>query len=65
MWQGPDLRTKGDTVPVRVAINGFGRTALHVQSGPPARCRYDNEWGYADRLGELAERVLEPVGSAA
>jgi len=52
-------------VPVRVAINGFGRTALHVQSGPPARCRYDNEWGYADRLGELAERVLEPVGSAA
>jgi glyceraldehyde 3-phosphate dehydrogenase (phosphorylating) len=26
---------------------------------------YDNEWGYANRLGELAERVLEPVGSAA
>ena len=26
---------------------------------------YDNEWGYANRLGELAERVLVPVGSAA
>ncbi len=26
---------------------------------------YDNEWGYANRLGELAERVLAPVGSAA
>src|SRR5512134_2083286 len=26
MWPGPDLRTKGDTVSVRVAINGFGRT---------------------------------------
>jgi glyceraldehyde 3-phosphate dehydrogenase len=26
---------------------------------------YDNEWGYANRLGELAERVLAPVPSAA
>jgi glyceraldehyde 3-phosphate dehydrogenase (phosphorylating) len=26
---------------------------------------YDNEWGYANRLGELAERILEPVASAA
>jgi glyceraldehyde 3-phosphate dehydrogenase len=26
---------------------------------------YDNEWGYANRLGELAERVLAPVGSTA
>jgi glyceraldehyde 3-phosphate dehydrogenase len=26
---------------------------------------YDNEWGYANRLGELAERVLVPVPSAA
>jgi glyceraldehyde 3-phosphate dehydrogenase len=26
---------------------------------------YDNEWGYANRLGELAERVLAPVRSAA
>jgi glyceraldehyde 3-phosphate dehydrogenase len=26
---------------------------------------YDNEWGYATRLGELAERVLAPVSSAA
>ena len=26
---------------------------------------YDNEWGYANRLGELAERVLAPVSSAA
>jgi glyceraldehyde 3-phosphate dehydrogenase len=25
---------------------------------------YDNEWGYANRLVELAERVLEPVRSA-
>ena len=25
---------------------------------------YDNEWGYANRLGELAERVLVPVSSA-
>jgi glyceraldehyde 3-phosphate dehydrogenase (phosphorylating) len=24
---------------------------------------YDNEWGYANRLGELAERVLVPVAS--
>jgi glyceraldehyde 3-phosphate dehydrogenase len=24
---------------------------------------YDNEWGYATRLVELAERVLEPVGA--
>jgi glyceraldehyde 3-phosphate dehydrogenase len=24
---------------------------------------YDNEWGYANRLGELAERVLVPVGT--
>jgi glyceraldehyde 3-phosphate dehydrogenase len=26
---------------------------------------YDNEWGYANRLGELAERVLAPVESVA
>ena len=26
---------------------------------------YDNEWGYATRLGELAERVLTPVGATA
>jgi glyceraldehyde 3-phosphate dehydrogenase len=26
---------------------------------------YDNEWGYANRLGELAERVFVPVASAA
>jgi len=26
---------------------------------------YDNEWGYANRLGELAERVLAPVSSPA
>ena len=26
---------------------------------------YDNEWGYANRLGELAERVLVPVASKA
>jgi glyceraldehyde 3-phosphate dehydrogenase len=26
---------------------------------------YDNEWGYANRLGELAERVLVPVASTA
>jgi glyceraldehyde 3-phosphate dehydrogenase len=26
---------------------------------------YDNEWGYANRLGELAERVLVPVASRA
>jgi len=24
---------------------------------------YDNEWGYATRLGELSERVLVPVGA--
>jgi glyceraldehyde 3-phosphate dehydrogenase len=24
---------------------------------------YDNEWGYATRLGELAERVLAPVST--
>jgi glyceraldehyde-3-phosphate dehydrogenase/erythrose-4-phosphate dehydrogenase len=29
-------------------------------------CRgYDNEWGYATRLVELAERVLVPVHTAA
>jgi glyceraldehyde 3-phosphate dehydrogenase len=26
---------------------------------------YDNEWGYANRLGELAERVLAPVKATA
>ena len=26
---------------------------------------YDNEWGYANRLVELAERVLAPVPVAA
>jgi glyceraldehyde 3-phosphate dehydrogenase len=26
---------------------------------------YDNEWGYANRLGDLAERVLVPVSSSA
>ena len=26
---------------------------------------YDNEWGYATRLGELTERVLAPVGAVA
>jgi glyceraldehyde 3-phosphate dehydrogenase len=26
---------------------------------------YDNEWGYANRLGELAERVLAPVSAPA
>ena len=26
---------------------------------------YDNEWGYASRLVELAERVLAPVPVAA
>ena len=25
---------------------------------------YDNEWGYANRLVELAERVLAPVPAA-
>jgi len=24
---------------------------------------YDNEWGYATRLVELAQRVLEPVAA--
>jgi glyceraldehyde-3-phosphate dehydrogenase/erythrose-4-phosphate dehydrogenase len=24
---------------------------------------YDNEWGYATRFGELAERVLVPVAA--
>ena len=26
---------------------------------------YDNEWGYSNRLGELAARVGAPVGAAA
>jgi glyceraldehyde-3-phosphate dehydrogenase/erythrose-4-phosphate dehydrogenase len=46
----------------RVAINGFGRIGRAVlRAQVKVVAWYDNEWGYANRLVELAARVLAPV----
>jgi glyceraldehyde-3-phosphate dehydrogenase/erythrose-4-phosphate dehydrogenase len=49
-------------MPVRVAINGFGRVGRSVLRAAHERDA-DNEWGYANRLVELAERVMVLVAA--
>jgi glyceraldehyde 3-phosphate dehydrogenase len=43
------------------AIFDSGFTSVIDETGVKVLAWYDNEWGYATRLGELAERVLVPV----
>jgi glyceraldehyde 3-phosphate dehydrogenase len=47
------------------AIFDAGFTAVLDGTCVKVLAWYDNEWGYATRLGELAERVQAPVGAAA
>jgi len=43
------------------AVLDAGLTAVVDETLVKVVSWYDNEWGYAARLGELAQRVLEPV----
>jgi glyceraldehyde 3-phosphate dehydrogenase len=47
------------------AILDSGFTSVIDQTCVKVLAWYDNEWGYATRLGELAERVLVPVATRA
>jgi glyceraldehyde 3-phosphate dehydrogenase len=45
------------------AVFDAGFTSVVDETCVKVLAWYDNEWGYANRLGELAERVLAPVPS--
>ena len=47
------------------SIFDAGFTSVIDKTSVKVLAWYDNEWGYANRLGELAERVLVPVASRA
>jgi glyceraldehyde 3-phosphate dehydrogenase len=47
------------------AIFDAGLTSVIDETCVKVLAWYDNEWGYANRLGELAERVLAPVPAEA
>jgi glyceraldehyde 3-phosphate dehydrogenase (phosphorylating) len=45
------------------AVFDAGFTSVIDETCVKVLAWYDNEWGYATRLGELAERVLAPVAA--
>ena len=47
------------------SIFDAGFTSVTDETSVKVLAWYDNEWGYANRLVELAERVAQPVGATA
>ena len=47
------------------SIFDSGFTSVTDETSVKVLAWYDNEWGYANRLVEVAERVAEPVGASA
>jgi glyceraldehyde-3-phosphate dehydrogenase/erythrose-4-phosphate dehydrogenase len=56
--------TKEDEMPTRIAI-ADAETCARLLGQVKVVAWYDDEWGYANRLVDLAERVLAPVPVAA